>query len=62
MQTADTIAFRDVETTDDAVVIVKYDTRHVGLALSLKSNGDIQAVMTKADAARLLTALQRALS
>ena len=61
MQTADTIVFRDIETADEAVVIVKYDARHVVLAISAKSSGDAQAVMTKIDAAKVLSALQRSL-
>ena len=61
MQTADTIVFRDIDTADEAVVMVRYDARHVVLAISLKSNGDIQAVMTKADAAKVMAALQRSL-
>ena len=47
---------------DEAVAIVRYEEDRVALCLSLKSNGDVDVVMKKADAAKLVEALNRAIS
>jgi hypothetical protein len=57
---AATIRFKDAESSDVAVAIVRYDERRVALCLSLKSNGDIEVVMEKADARKLVEALRKA--
>jgi hypothetical protein len=41
---------------------VRYDESRVALCLSLKSNGDFEVVMSKADAGKLAEALKRVLS
>ena len=62
MNEAATITIRDVESSDDAVAIVRYDESRVALSLSLKSDGDVEIVMNKADAGRLIEALKKATS
>lgn len=56
------IKFKDLDTSDEAFVIVRYDEASVVVGLSLKSNGDMQVVMKKADAEKLIEALQKATS
>jgi len=60
MHEAVTITIRDLELSDEAVAIVRYDENQVSLCLSLKSDGDVEVVMNKADAGKLLEALKRA--
>ena len=57
-----TILLRDADSSDEAVAIVGYEENLVSLCLSLKSDGDVQVVMKKADAAKLEEALKRAIS
>lgn len=57
-----TIMIRDVDSSDEAVAIVRYDQDRVALCLSLKSNGDVEIVMSKADAGKLIEALKKATS
>ena len=61
MKESATIIFRDAESSDEAVAIIRYDTNHVALCLSLKSDGDLEVVMEKEDARRLLVALEQSL-
>jgi len=56
-----TIKIQDVESADKAVAIVRYGEGRVALCLSLKSNGDVEVTMTKADAERLIEALRQAI-
>jgi len=60
MKESATIEFRDAETSDEAVVIVKYDDTEVALTVSLRSNGDIEVYMAKDVARKILAALARA--
>ena len=62
MKEAATITFKDVESSDEAVAIVRYDESRVALCLSLKFDGDLEVVMTKADAGKLLDALKKAMT
>jgi hypothetical protein len=62
MKEATTFSFQDAESSDEAIAIVRYDESNVALCLSLKSNGDIEVVMNKADANKLIEALTRAVS
>jgi hypothetical protein len=62
MKEAATITFKDAESSDEAVAIVRYDESRVALCLSLKSDGDTEVVMTKADTRKLIEALKRAMS
>jgi len=59
---AGTIRFQDIETRDEAVVIVRYDQSQVALCLSIKSDGDLEVSMTKDDTRALLEVLKRAIS
>jgi len=60
MTEAATITFQDADSANEAVAIVRYDESYVALCLSLKSDGDIEVVMAKADAAALIEALKKA--
>jgi hypothetical protein len=52
------IQFEDLETKQEALVIVRYDESCVVVALSHREDGDLQVVMNKEQATRLLEALQ----
>ena len=54
------INFKDLDTADKATVIVRYDDSSVVLGLSLNANGDLQVVMNKEDATKIILALQKA--
>lgn len=56
------IKFEDADVHDEALAIVRGDTQHVVVGLSLKSNGDMQVVMPHAAARKLVDALRQALS
>ncbi len=62
MKEAATITFQDVGTSDEAIAIVRYDESRVALSLSLKADGDVEVVMKKADARKLVEALKEAIS
>ncbi len=62
MKEAATIKFKDAESSDEAVAIVRYDESRVAICLSLKSDGDVEVVMNKADAGKLVEALRNAMS
>jgi hypothetical protein len=62
MKEASTIEFKDLETSDDALAIVRYDKSSVALCLSLKSNGDVEVFMAKTDARSLIDALTTAVN
>ena len=59
---ATTISLRDSSTGDEATVIVRHDSVNVALCLSLRSNGDVEVVMGKEDAKRVMEALRKASS
>jgi len=56
------IKFKDLDTADEAVVIVRYNEASVVVGLSLKANGDMQVVMKKTEARQLIEALEKAIS
>ena len=60
MKEAATITFKDADSSEEAVAIVRYDESRVALCLSLKSNGDVEVVMKRADAGALIEALKKA--
>lgn len=62
MQESTTITFQDAETSEEAVAIVRYDQSNVAICLSHKSNGDMEVVMAKADAQKLIEALTKAVT
>jgi len=55
-----TIKFEDLETRREALAIVRYDDSCVVIALSHKEDGDLQVVMSKEQASKLLEALNAA--
>jgi hypothetical protein len=60
MQHAASITFIDIDSKDEAWLGVRYDETKVALALSLKTDGDIEVVMGKENARKLIAALQQA--
>jgi hypothetical protein len=60
MRTSHTIQFTELETFDEGLIVMRSDERSVALALSIKTNGDMEVVMSKVDAKRLLEALSEA--
>jgi hypothetical protein len=60
MKEAVTIKLTDLETSDEALVLIRYDESAVALGLSLRLNGDIEVVMTKDDARAIISALEAA--
>jgi hypothetical protein len=61
MKEVATITFQDADSLDEGVAIVRYDESRVALCLSLKSDGDVEVVMKKADAGILIKALKKAM-
>ena len=57
MKTSRTILFTEFETSDEGLIVIRSDEGSVALALSLRKNGDMEVVMSKVDAKRLLEAL-----
>ncbi len=55
-----TITIQDIESSDEALAIVRYGKGQIALALSLKSDGDVEVVMNKANALALIDALKKA--
>ena len=60
MKEVATIKFKDAETADEAVAVVRCSDTLVALCLSVKGGSDVEVVMGKADAAKLLEALRAA--
>jgi len=60
MKEVATIRFTEVETSGEALAIVRYDEDAIAICLSMKSNGDMQVVMKKKDAKALLAAMRTA--
>jgi len=58
MSTIETIEFEDGDTGDRAAVIVRPANTHVGLALTLENDGDIEVFLPRAACERLISALQ----
>ena len=61
MKEAATINFTEVDNSDDACAVVRYDEASVAICISLKSNGDMEVVMRKEDAKQLMDALKKAI-
>jgi hypothetical protein len=55
-----TINFTDGDTGDEGVAIVRMAGDTVGLALSLKQNGDLEVFLGSRDLGKLIDALQEA--
>ena len=56
-----TINFKDSDSGDQALVIVRASDKVVALALSLLQNGDIEVVFTAEECEEIIKALQEAL-
>ncbi|HET7624591.1 MAG TPA: hypothetical protein VFM25_04940 [Verrucomicrobiae bacterium] len=61
MKPFETLKLRDSESSEDILIILRCDEKNVALSLSIKSDGDIQTVITKEDARKLLESLKRLL-
>lgn len=55
-----TICFSDRENGDEAVIVVRAVENSVGLALSLKKNGDIEVFLRAQELDQLIDALGKA--
>jgi hypothetical protein len=62
MQEVATLTFRDGVSDDEAVCIVRVSTSMIGLALSLRSDGDIEVALPVPTARALVSALGQALA
>ena len=62
MKEVATIKFKDAETSDDAVAIIRNDEGVVAICLSVLGGSDVEVVMRKADASALLEALKAAVT
>ena len=62
MKSTAQLSFIDADSKDQACITVRFDESVVGLGISLKSNGDIEAFMPKDIAAKLIERLQNAIS
>ncbi len=60
MKEAATLMFEDVESSDEATVVVRYDESKVALCLSLEADGDLEVFMRKEVAKGLIEALKKA--
>lgn len=62
MQEVATLTFRDAVSDDEAVSIVRVAPGRIGLALSLRSDGDIEVTLPVSTARALVSALGQALA
>ena len=62
MREVATINFRDTVNDDDASAIVRSASSTVALALSLKSDGDVEVFLSAQDVDALISALKRAVA
>ena len=60
MATITSMQFVDQDSGDDAFVAVRVDGQIVGLALSLKSGGDVEVCFGRDELTALISALERA--
>lgn len=60
MKEVATITFKDAESGDEAVAVVRRTDDLVAICLSVKGGSDVEVVVGKADAGRLLEALREA--
>jgi hypothetical protein len=57
----DTIRFKDLDSGDDALAIVRCDNQAVWLCLASEANGDIELALDRRTAEALMDALRRAI-
>ena len=60
MKTAGTMSFVDRGSSDEAIIVVRYDEGVIGLAISLKTDGDVEVFMGKDEARSLIETLKTA--
>lgn len=60
MENIATIAFRDLENRDEAAVIVRASSGRVALALTLRTDGDLEVFMPLSTCDELVAALSEA--
>jgi hypothetical protein len=56
-----TINFRDVETMNEAIAIVRSGENAIAICLSVRGEGDLEVVLSKIDARTILEAFRQAL-
>lgn len=62
MKEVTTFEFTELDTSDQAVAIIKKDDVRVSIALSIEHDGDLHVVMSKEDARLLVAALMTAIA
>ena len=62
MESAEPVKFVDKDSGDEAYIFVRFNADCVALCISLKSNGDCEATMTKDTARKVIATLQKAVS
>jgi hypothetical protein len=55
-----TVRFTDLDCGDEALAVVRVMDKTIGLALSLKRNGDVEVFFGTKELDQLISALQRA--
>jgi hypothetical protein len=53
-----TLSFLDAETSDEGTIVVRHSDSAVGLTLSLRGNGDVEAFLSPRDCERVIDALR----
>ncbi len=62
MKQIDTIQFLDIESNDEALIIVRASNERIAFSVSKRKGGDIEVVLRPEEGKRLLEALRQALS
>jgi hypothetical protein len=62
MKDSSAFTFQEAESKEEAVAIIRYDKNNVSLCLSLKTGGDLEVVMSKEDAHKLILALSKCIN
>ena len=57
-----TIKFKDAETSDNAIAVIRSADDAVAICLSVQGGSDVEVVLSKADARVLLEALKKAVT
>jgi hypothetical protein len=59
LQEIATLEFRDLDSGDEGVAIVRAGSGRIALALSLRHDGDIETILSPPECAAVIEALQR---
>ena len=62
MKSISTIEFRDCDSQDDALIVIRAASRCIALGISLKSDGDLEVIIPVEKAQSLIDSLQQAIS